>query len=387
MSKPNRQAGPTPYPGYARLRDQAPVLRLDPVAPWLVTRHAEVLQVLRDPQTFSSTAMRDPRSNAETLIGSDPPVHTRLRKIVNRAFTPARIAALEARIQALATELVDGFAERGSCELVRELAAPLPVTIIAEILGVDASRREGFKRWSDDALANLAPFAGPKPDPAASASLDEMSEWVHAIIAARRAEPRDDLISALVAAEADEAVMTDREVRNLTRLLLVAGNETTTHLIGNAVLALLEHPRALNALRNDPTLVSAAVEETLRYDTPVQVVLRRAACDAELAGTPIAAGDTLALLLGSANRDERRFAEPDRFDLRREGSGHLAFGWGTHFCLGARLARNEAGAALGALLARADKLELAGDGVDRIASPMFRGPRELRLRFQPRCSP
>ena len=377
-----------PYPQYARLRSEAPLERSE-LGFWVLSRYEDVGAVLRDPRRFSSGVLGDMIQGVkslspeglgagETLLGTDPPAHSRLRKIVNRAFTPRRVAALEARIRTLAHELLAAVAVPGEVELMGALAVPLPVMVIAEILGIDPARRADFKRWSDEILAAIAAPPSPELRARLERSFLERAAYLEEVIEARRLAPRDDVISALVQAEAGEDVMSEDEVGNFLVLLLVAGNETTTNLIGNAVLALLDHPPVLDTVRTIPDLVPDLVEETLRYDSPVQLTLRRATCDVELAEGKVCAGETVALLLGSANRDELQFEEPDRFDLGRRAP-HLAFGYGTHFCLGAHLARIEAELALRALLARFPRLERGG-AVERTPSLLTRGPRTLRLR-------
>ena len=378
-----------PYPYYAFLRREAPVFRTAQGFA-AISRYDDVLRILRDPVRFSSSAMadlinglkamshEDELGGGETLLGSDPPVHTRLRKIVNRAFVPRRIEALETRIRAIAADLVHDIPSGAECDLMSALAVPLPVMVIAEILGIDPARRNDFKRWSEE---QVAATAGP-PSPELRASLArsgaERTAYLDEVIEERRRNPRDDLVSALLQAERDEDVMTDNEVGNFIVLLLIAGNETTTNLIGNAVLALLKHPEALQAVRQDPSLVPALVEETLRFDSPVQLMLRHATEDVELSGGKVRQGELVAMLLGSANRDEQQFPEPERFDLHRAERAHLAFGFGTHFCLGALLARLEATAALDVLLNRFHDFELSR--VQRVPSLLMRGVKSLRLR-------
>ncbi len=383
-----------PYPVYARLREEEPVHRVEALGLAVVSRYDDVLAILKDPRSFSSTAMRDLFSQSaksvmddaelegETLIGTDPPVHTRLRKIVNRAFTPSRIAALEPRIREITADLVAGFEQRGECELLSDLAIPLPVIIIAEILGVDPARREEFKRWSEDLL--LAGTGRPTPEQAERIRIsdDELGVWVDEVVEARRAEPRGDLISALVAAESSEEVMTSEEIGNLITILLIAGNETTTNLLANAVLALLGHPDQLAAVAREPRLIPGAVEEILRYDSPVQLTLRRASRDVELPGGKIHENETVAVLLASANRDERQFADADRLDVRRDTRSHVAFGFGTHFCVGAGLARLEARVALEALL-RLRGWTRDEERPEYGTSLIVRGLERLRLRFEP----
>jgi cytochrome P450 len=384
-----------PYPTYARLRAEAPIHRNPALGLAAVSRYEDVMAVLKNPSAFSSRAMRDlftqgareVMSDAniagETLIGSDPPVHTRLRKIVNRAFTPSRIAALEGRVRGVTDELVGRFEQRGSCDLMSELAVPLPVTLIAEILGVDSERQRDFKRWSDDLL--LAGTGQPTPKQAERIVIsdEELGQWIDEVVEERRAFPKDDLISTMVAAESTEDVMTAEEIGNLIVILLIAGNETTTNLIANAMLALLAHPEQLDTLVACPELVPLAVEEALRYDSPVQLTLRRATADVELAGGKLAEGEMVAVLVSSANRDERQFADASRFDLARDTRGHVAFGFGTHFCVGAGLARLEARVALEALVTRLARIERVETALDYGTSLIVRGPRRLRLRFDP----
>ena len=385
-----------PYPVYARLRAEAPVFRNDALGISFVSRYHDVFTILKSPAAFSSRAMRDLFSSGagtvmedasidgETLIGSDPPVHTRLRKIVNRAFTPSRIAALEGRVRDVTASLIEEIAPRGRCELLANLAIPLPVTIIAEILGVDAERRRDFKRWSDDLL--LVATGQPRPDQyeRIRVSDEELGQWIDEVVEERRLRPKDDLVSALVAAESSEDVMTGEEIGNLILLLLIAGNETTSNLIANGVLALLDHPAQLRALRADPALVPQAVDELLRYDSPVQLTVRRATRDVELDGGKIPEGEMVALLLGSANRDERQFDEPDRLDFGRDTRHHIGFGFGTHFCVGAGLARLEVRTALEALLSL-DRWERDEPHLEYGSSLIVRGPRRLGLRFEPRA--
>ena len=379
-----------PYPTYARLRREAPVCRT-PLGFAAVSRYEDVLEVLRRPDAFSSSALADliqgvkalspeDLGQGETLLGSDPPVHTRLRKIVNRAFTPRRIASLEPRIRAIAEGLVAGIPGGSVCDLMAALAVPLPVTVIAEILGIDPERREDFKRWSEEILAAVPGAPTPELRARLERSFLERAAYLEEVVEDRKRCPRDDVISALVQAEQEGGAMTEDEVGDFIVLLLVAGNETTTNLIGNALLAALGHPHLLETIVLDLSLVPALVEETLRYDSPVQLTFRRAREDVELAGEKVREGEVVGLLLGSANRDERHFPDPDRFDLVRERAAHLAFGFGTHFCLVATLARLEARVALEALLSRFRRFELVDREIERAPSLITRGAKALLLR-------
>jgi len=385
-----------PYPTYAALRARAPLYPVESLGTLALSRYEDVLFVLRRPELFSSSAVHDLLAGGiaatesdhairgETLLGSDPPRHTRLRKIVNRGFTPSRVARREKRIRELAEGLLAPLAERRTCDLVADFAVPLPVRVIAEILGMDPERHRDLKRWSDDLFLATTGFPAPEEARGLARALDELDAVLEPLVEARRREPREDLVSALVHAgdDPDQEVMTESEVGTFVVVLLVAGNETTTHLIANAVLALFEHPAALAELERHPERIPDLVEETLRYDAPVQLTLRRAREDVELPSGPVRAGQTLLLLLGSANRDERVFPAPDRFDLHRGEGRHLAFGFGAHFCLGAQLARLEARIALEALLARLQGLRRLGGELEPPASLLVRGPRALPLAYE-----
>jgi cytochrome P450 len=404
-----------PYPAYARLRAEAPVHFAPEAGAFCVSRHEDVLAVLRSPGDFSSDAMRtmlvgdrpgaDPTSDpatlqrmlafaqalpfpiqemltARNLIAEDPPRHGPLRNLVNRGFTPRRVAAWEPRMRAIVRECLAGLRGADQFDLVEHLAIPLPVRIISEILGVEPERHADFKRWSDRLVAGTT-GSGRSADPRESGMADavrELSAYVVAVAAEREKGPGDDLVSVLVAAQAGEARLSPLEVTLFVFLLLAAGNETTTNLIGNAVLALLEHPDQLARLRQDRSLLPGAIEEVLRWDSPVQFVFRRATRDVELAGVGIPANSALIVLLGSANRDERKWGgAAAEFRVERNPQGHLAFGFGNHFCLGASLARLEARVALEALLDLLPALRRREAHVEYVDSFLVRGPRRLTL--------
>jgi cytochrome P450 len=302
---------------------------------------------------------------------------------VNRGFTPRRIAALEARIREIATGLACRLGDRGECDLIADFAAPLPATVIAGLLGMDPARHEDMKRWSDAIIR--ATFDTPRADEAAHISrcFAEMTAYFDEVIAARQACPADDLVSTLVRAESVDGALTADEMDVFIGTLLVAGNVTTTNLIALGTLALLEHPAALATVQQDLSRVPALVEETLRYDGPTQLLLRTATTDVEVAGVRIPAGALVAPLFASANRDERVFAEPDRFDIERHPKDHLAFGYGAHFCLGAALARLEARVAFETLLPILRRPVLLSTELEWIESIALRGVRALPLRFEP----
>jgi cytochrome P450 len=401
-----------PYPVYRELRERAPLHQAPVSKLWCVSRHDDVQSVLRRDELFSSRAMFTLLMNsgqegvppltwpvlrffallfwrtrlnpftfasARNLIAEDGERHAGLRAIVNRGFTPRQISAREKRAREISEECVAGLARGEPFELVEQLATPLPVTIIAEMLGIEPERQRDFKRWSDAIIHTLTgPGRATPHNSAFSRALTEMIVYVQRKARGRRRSPEQDVLSAIVAEQDGEAGLSDREVVQFVALLLIAGNETTTNLIGNAVRALLRQPRACERLAADPSLAARAIEETLRWDAPVQLVFRKAVEDVELAGGRVPRGALIAALIGSANRDERRFPEPDRFDPDRDPQGHLAFGFGRHFCLGASLARLEARVALETLAPHLPRLRCE-DEPELVDSFLVRGPRRLEL--------
>ena len=320
------------------------------------------------------------------LLNSDPPEHTRLRSLVAEAFTPKTVERLAPRIREIAEELLDTVPAEGRFDLVETFSHPLPVIVIAEILGVPSSDRASFKRWSDEAIIAIELRGqGPGRHPLGGRAFPALREYFTALIEARRREPRDDLISTLVRAEVEGSRLTPNELIHLLILLLVAGNETTRDLIGNTVLALLEHPQQLALLRGDPSLAPNAIEEVLRYSASAQYMSRRAKAATVVGEARIEAGEEAVLWFGSANRDERVFTNAHSFDIRRtNASRHLTFGIGTHFCLGAPLARLEGAIAIEALLSRFSEIRRAGDQVlPRMPSLQHRGVRSLPLLVGP----
>jgi cytochrome P450 len=390
-----------PYPYYEVLRRESPVHQIVPGAPfYCVSRYDDVDFVVRHPELFSSVVLRGPTRaggvslspNADALadhrlfespmlIGVDPPDHVRLRRLVSRAFTPRRIADLEPRLREIAAECVDEVARRGEMDLQRDLAIPLPVIVIAQLLGVEIDRIDDFKRWSDALAVGLGGLSQEWSAEGVRGAFDEMVDYIEQMMAERRARPQDDLISALVRAEEGE-ILSASEVIAFVTLLLVAGNETTTNLIGNTMRALLRHPGQLDQVTRNHALIPATIEEALRYDSPLQGLGRLAKREIELAGTTLPEGALVMVLFASANRDERQFADPDRFDVHRNPQGHLAFGQGVHFCLGASLARLESRVALETLFDRCREFRLAEDEITLVDSLFVRGPKRLRLHFE-----
>jgi cytochrome P450 len=360
-----------PYPHYKPLMQEAPrIIELfEKFA--LVARFADVRAVLLDHERFSSVQQQnaafqeqiDMFQTEPSMLFSDPPVHTRLRRLISRDFTPRRVRELEPRIREIATVLLDAAARRGKFDVIADLATPLPVMVIAEMLGVPPELYQQFKAWSDKVVESDNVLPGmPMPDDIKQA-FKELRGYFAAEIEKRRAHPGADLVSALVAAHDKSDALSEGELLEFVVLLLLAGNETTTNLIGNGMLALGRHPEQLAALRSQPELMARAIEEMLRYDGPVQATFRTAACDTQLGGTKIPKGMGAFVLLAAANRDPAEFPDPDRFDITRETrSGHLAFGEGIHYCVGSGLARLEASIAIGQALARFPKLSIADPG-------------------------
>ncbi len=306
------------------------------------------------------------------MLFLDPPDHTRLRALVNEAFTPRAVAALEPHIRELMTTLLDAVEDRSAFDLMEAVAKPLPVIVIAEMLGIPPEDRARFAVWSDQRARVLEPTLSAAERETAEAAMRALDAYLLPIISARRADPQEDIISALAQAEEEGDRLTEREVLLMLRLLLVAGNETTTNLIGNGMLALLRHPDQLVLLREDPALVPSAVEELLRFDLPVQVDFRSALEDCDVNGFGVRRGDNVVLLLGAANRDADRFHEADRLDVGRREQHHLAFGRGIHHCLGAPLARLEGRVVLETLIERFASMRLLD------ARPAFRNSVVLR---------
>jgi cytochrome P450 len=371
-----------PYPYYAWLRKEHPVYCNSALDIWALSRYEDVRAALLNKEVFSSAQGIGPeRITIPTMIMSDPPQHTRLRSLVNKAFTPRMVARMEGRIREILRHLLEAAIDRGSFDLVRDVAEPLPVIVISEMLGVDAAHRAAFKRWSDDTIGVLG--GSPEFDfNRYLASWNEFKEYFSAMIEERRKSPRDDLVSALAAAQEEHDVLTRSEILNFNLLLLVAGNETTTNLITNGALALLEHRDDAARLRDHPDLIPSAVEECLRYDSPIQATFRTTAQDVTVRGITIPRDSKVMMLYGSANRDEAVFDEPDRFKIDREPNDHIAFAIGIHYCLGAPLARLEGRLALEEILAKMRNIRLDASGERaRVDNPLFRGLKKLPLLF------
>jgi cytochrome P450 len=381
-----------PHAHFRRLRAEDPVHWYADGPFWCVTRHADVAEISRRPRTFSSahgTQMNEiprrlrgtalPAEDAPSIIRMDPPAHNRHRKLVIGAFSPRMVSALEPRVRALARESVASIRPGEPFDFVEKVAIPLPMLVIAELLGVPKSDYEDFRRWSDVMIE--AGASGPRPE--TMATVAELFAYIVARANERRLEPREDVLSRLALAEIDGERLSDPELGIFGLTLLVAGNETTRNLIAGGMRALLEDRTQWEKLVADPSLVPNAVEEMLRFVTPIQNFARRVQHDTEIAGRPLRAGEYVVLFYGSANRDEAVFgADADRFDiLRPDADRHLAFGFGEHLCLGASLARLEARVLFEELIARGPGFSLAGP-VQRLASTLVNGVVAMPVLFE-----
>jgi cytochrome P450 len=377
-----------PYTELARMRRREPVQRLDmsgmpheaskPV--FMVYRYDEIAQVLRDHETFSSGIIVSVFGDVfgkHVMLGMDEPAHGRYRSLVSKAFSQKALARRqEELVERVANELIDRFAGRGRAELVREFTFPYPTQIIAGLLGLPRADYPRFQRWS---ISLLGFTVNRERGITASAAL---KDYFAPILAARREEPRDDLISTLAQAEIDGERLSDEEIFSFLRLLLPAGVETTYRSTGNLLFGLLSNPEQLDAVRSDRSLIPQAIEEAVRWEAPLLVITRVATRDTTLAGVPIPAGSAVMPMLGAANRDEDRYPDPDRFDIFRQPKPHIAFGHGVHVCLGMHLARLEMRVALDLLLDRLPNLRLDPEGKDpHIRGQVFRSPTSLPVLF------
>ncbi len=379
-----------PYPSLRRLREVEPV-NLTPIGFWRLTRYADVNRLLHEVPAGTRTTDGVLPGVDESLSGQrqfmlqqDPPTHTRLRRLVSRAFTPRAIAALRGNVQRIVDECLDRVAPRGEMDVIADLALPVPATVICEMLGVPVGDRDRFTAWTAQATYGLAAGVLP-PEMLAQAAAAGMSlaAYFQELIAARRTRLGDDLLSALIRAEEEGDRLSPSELISQAIGLLIAGFETTIGLIGNGVRALLEHPAELAKLRARPELAERAVEECLRYDGPIILTARVLHADVAFDGTTIPCNAKVWGMLAAANRDPAVFPDPDRFDIERQPNEHLAFGGGPHFCLGAYLARLEGQSAIGSLVARFDELSLRSRPVEWGAS-LFRVPGRLPLQFRAR---
>lgn len=398
MADPDVQRDP--YPHYHAQRRESPIHHRvfnEQFHVWWMTRYRDIVEVLKDPRfsagkvppaMMSQLVQVDPetlppvaRLTLDAMLVRDPPEHTRLRNLVNRAFTPRTVEKLRPRIQQIADELVNAVLANGELEIMRDLASPLPVIVISELLGFPQEDRDRIKRWSDD----LAPLIdGTERDAKLfqiANTASEFGDYVRSVLERRRSDPRDDLLSQLISAHVDQDRLTESELVATVILVLGAGHETTTNLIGNGLLALLAHPDEMARLRVEPVLLPNAIEEVLRFDSPVQVTSRLTLEDIEMGGVCIPQGHEVDVVLAAGNRDPEVFEAPDRFDIGRQGITHLSFGHGVHFCLGAPLARAEGQIAIGTLLRRLPELGYEPDALVRKTGVVLRGLESFPVSF------
>lgn len=387
-----------PYPVYRRLRDELPVCWDERIDSWIVSRYEDAYPLLRD-KRFSSAQLdalmgrlgADERVAAEPLrdiltnrlVFSDNPTHARVRGLMQIAFTPRRVEMMRPVIAAAVASSLDRVAATGRMDLIADFADPLPAHVIATMLGLPPADRHRFKEWTDDIYGFIGFSAVPVAERArkGTESARQLRAYLADLFAAIRRQPRDDLLSGMVLAEQQGESLTETELFSNVVGVLNASHETTTNLIANTVLALLRHPDEWQRLRDDPNRVAGAVEEGLRYDSPVQLLLRRALEDVTICGVTIPRGDKVIIALGAANRDPAVYTQPDRFDATRDEAKHLAFGGGPHFCLGAALGRLEGIVAIEAVCRRLPQLRLTTDALDWRPFPLFRGLRTMPVAF------
>lgn len=391
-----------PYPFYKTMRDEAPAYFAEGHGFWIISRYEDCLEALRKPEVFSSKmGFRPGRVPEEvtriyneegygdlpdTLVSNDPPSHTRYRKLVDRAFTAGRVKSMKAYIEQVTNEQVDLFVDRGSAEIMRELAIPLPVYVIADQLGVPRSMRDRFKEWSDAGVEPLGMLISEERHIECAKLVVEMHRYLAGVIEDRRRNPQDDMITDLATREVDGELLGIPELLSVIGQLLGAGNETSTSAIGASVVQMARDPELVERLAAEPELGRNFAEEILRHEAPVQGLFRRTLSDAQVGDVTIPAGSLVNLRYGSANRDERKFAFPDAFDVERSNaSAHLAFGAGIHHCIGAQLARGEIEIAARQLARRTKNIRLANpDSLEHSPSVILRGLKRVDILFDGR---
>lgn len=377
-----------PYPVYARMRDDQPVAWYPDKRWWIVSRHADVDAILRDRRFGRRFDPRQPYErfapwnlvNEHAMLELEPPDHTRLRRLVSHAFTPRRVEGMREQVRTVANTLIDELVEHGTGDLLPLLAEPLPVAVISDLLGIEGSDRHLLRPWSNAIVALYEPAANPAVEDAAITAAQDFTQFLDALITRRRQRPGDDLFSALVSLQVEGDRLTRDELIATAVLLLNAGHEASVNVLGNGVVALMAHRDEWQTLTANPGLAASAVEEAIRYDTPLSLFTRVASNDVEICGQQITSGATVGLLLASANRDNRVFVQAEQFDIQRQPNPHLGFGAGIHFCLGAALARVELQEAFAQLATRLPGLELTDKPIRR-NSYQFRGYSQIPLAF------
>jgi cytochrome P450 len=382
-----------PYPVLERLREADPVHHDAVLNRYVLTRAADVEALLWDrslsvdprkaaPGTFEANFVMTERDREPSMLLSDPPYHTRLRKLVSKAFTAKAVEDMRPRIQEITDELLDAIDGAGEVDLMKAFCEPLPTIVIAEMLGVDPADRDDFKHWSDTGVMSFNPLLSAEERTVVNAASEALGEYFRRAIAERRERRRDDLVTSLVEAEVEGEKLTEDEIVTMCALLLAAGNVTTTDLVGNGIHALLRNPDQLQLLRADTSLIKNAVEEILRFDAPVTQSGRTPLEPYEINGVPIAAGESVTPSLAAANRDPAAHPDPDSFDITRRDAEHHSFGGGVHYCLGAPLARVEAQIAIGTLVSRFPKMRTGDSGLEWRRVPGFRGLAKLPVHLE-----
>lgn len=365
-----------PYDLYEKWRENHPIWQDEETGMWVLSRHDDVRAVLKNSEHYSSSAMGDGGSSLP-LLSDDPPRHTQLRGLVNKAFTVRMLRFIESSVESIAHDLVAEIEPSKPVDIVKALTTPLPVAVISNMMGIPLDKGEDFKRWSDALTGTLA---GTSLNDRES-EIMEMAAYFGSLIPDRRGSPGNDLVSAVVNAEIDGERLSDADIVGFNILLLIAGNETTTNLLSNLLNVLVDKPDLYTHLADHPELIDAAIEESLRFDGPVQFLMRKLTKEVEFYGEKLQIGDRVQVIMGSANRDPRAYETPDEFRLDRAKNHHHTFGFGIHFCIGAPLARLEAKHAMRALLAKFKKIERADGQNERTASSLLRGFHHLHLKF------
>lgn len=382
-----------PFPAFRRLQDDDPVHWSAALNGWIVTRYADAIRVLTNPAfsadritPFQKHLSEGERGEVDRLVRglslwaefNDPPRHTRLRALINKAFTPKAVERMAPRIQSVVDELIDGFAHKSQVDLIADFAYPLPAMVIASMIGVANPDLEKFKKWSDDLATFVGGAIGSRDKRArAQRGIGELTDFFASLLQERRHTPSDDILSGLIAAEERGDALSEEEIVATCVMLLFAGHETTTNLIGNGMLSLARHTEQRNRLIENPELIGSAIEECLRFDGPVQAMGRIAKEDIQLGQNTIRAGDRLFAMLNAANRDPRQFAAPDAFDIRRKDNRHIAFGAGIHYCVGAPLARLEGRIAIATLLRRMPEIAFDESRIEWQPALVLRGVKAL----------